>query len=174
MRFPFLNIVGILLKGSSVRVCLVVLNQGCCGSGQCNLGCCDLMLIQSRIKVMYWSLLWLTLHITAGISIFHRSIPGIVEHIFFLSVIVLTCFLCSYCISKTLINLTRFLFKSKFLFFQMCDSAHLLSHYYYYYIYYFSFYLLLLLLFSTCLFCYYFEFSLLCNVKILLILVLPS
>ena len=29
--------VEILLRGSSVRVCLVVLNQGCCGSGQYNL-----------------------------------------------------------------------------------------------------------------------------------------
>ena len=29
--------VGVLLRGSSVRVCLVVLNQGCCGSGQYNL-----------------------------------------------------------------------------------------------------------------------------------------
>ena len=29
--------VEILLRGSSVRVCLVVSNQGCCGSGQYNL-----------------------------------------------------------------------------------------------------------------------------------------
>ena len=29
--------VEILLRGSSVRVCLVVLNQGCCSSGQYNL-----------------------------------------------------------------------------------------------------------------------------------------
>ena len=29
--------VGILLRGSSVRLCLVVLNQGCCGSGQYSL-----------------------------------------------------------------------------------------------------------------------------------------
>ena len=29
--------VRILLRGSAVRVCLVVLNQGCCGSGQYNL-----------------------------------------------------------------------------------------------------------------------------------------
>ena len=29
--------VEILLRGSSVRVCLVVLNQGCCGSGQYSL-----------------------------------------------------------------------------------------------------------------------------------------
>ena len=42
MRFQFWSKledsrVGILLRGSSVRVCLVVLNQGCCGSGQYNL-----------------------------------------------------------------------------------------------------------------------------------------
>ena len=29
--------VEILLRGSSVQVCLVVLYQGCCGSSQCNL-----------------------------------------------------------------------------------------------------------------------------------------
>ena len=29
--------IGILLRGSSVRVCLVVLNHGCCSSGQYNL-----------------------------------------------------------------------------------------------------------------------------------------
>ena len=42
MRFKFRSMsedsrVGILLRGSSVGVCLVVLNQGCCSSGQCNL-----------------------------------------------------------------------------------------------------------------------------------------
>ena len=42
MRFQFWRTsedsrVRILLRGSSVRVCLVVLNQGCCGSGQYNL-----------------------------------------------------------------------------------------------------------------------------------------
>ena len=42
MRFQFWSMsedsrVGTLLKGSSVRVCLVVLNQGCCGSSQYNL-----------------------------------------------------------------------------------------------------------------------------------------
>ena len=42
MRFQFWSMsedsrVEILLRGSSVRVCLVVLNQGCCGSGQYNL-----------------------------------------------------------------------------------------------------------------------------------------
>ena len=29
------SIVEILLRGSSVRVCSVVLNQGCCGSSEC-------------------------------------------------------------------------------------------------------------------------------------------
>ena len=42
MRFQFWSMskdsrVGILLRGSSVRVCLVVLNQGCCSSRQYNL-----------------------------------------------------------------------------------------------------------------------------------------
>ena len=40
---------------------------------------------------------------------------------------------------KQRINLTGFLFKSKFLSFQICDSAHLLSHYHYCYNYYFCF-----------------------------------
>ena len=42
MRFQFWSMsensrVGILLRSSSVRVCLVALNQGCCGSLQYNL-----------------------------------------------------------------------------------------------------------------------------------------
>ena len=42
MRFQFWSLsedsrVGVLLRASSVRVCLVVLNQICCGSGQYNL-----------------------------------------------------------------------------------------------------------------------------------------
>ena len=44
---------------------------------------------------------------------------------------------------KHLINLTSFLFKSKFISFPICDSVHLLSHYYYYYNYYFYYYFLL-------------------------------
>ena len=99
--------VEILLRGSSVRVCLVVLNQGCCGSGQYNLpdGCWDLMLIQPWIKVMYCSLLWLTFRIRVGISISYLSIPGIVahdrcyiSHCFVLCVYVFNCLSCSACI----------------------------------------------------------------------------
>ena len=42
MKFQFWSMpedsrVGILLRGSSVQICLVVLNQGCCGSSQYNL-----------------------------------------------------------------------------------------------------------------------------------------
>ena len=44
---------------------------------------------------------------------------------------------------KCVINLTSFLFKSKFISFPICDSAHLLSHYYYCYNYY-CYYLLLI------------------------------
>ena len=82
MRFQFWSMyeasrVAILLRGSSVRVCLVVLNQGCCSCDTTYLvGCCDLMLTQPWIKVMYCSLLWLTLHIRAGTNISYLSIPG--------------------------------------------------------------------------------------------------
>ena len=52
---------------------------------------------------------------------------------------------------KCVINLTSFLFKSIFIYFPICDSAHLLSHYYYCYNYYFYYYLLLIyMFFSTC------------------------
>ena len=103
---------------------------------------------------MYCSLLWLTLHIRAGINISHLSIPGIVahgrcyiSHCFVLCV----CFLTVCCVVlvffKCVINLTSFLFKSKFISFPICDSAHLLSHYYYCYNYYFYYYLLLIYIF---------------------------
>ena len=125
------------------------------------IGCCDLMLIQPWIKVMYWPLLWLTLHIRAGISISQLSISGIVSkrrcyisHCFF------NYFSCIACISKTQINLISFLFKSEFLSFQICDSVMLIflviiitiiiiifvSTSFYYY-------------FRHVLFCYYFSIS---------------
>ena len=91
---------------------------------------------------------------------------------FSLPAVVLNCFLCSACISKRLINLTSFLFKSKFLSFQICDSAHLLSHYYYCHNYYFCFYLLLLFFYMFC-FAIIAHFHLF-DVKISLILLLPS
>ena len=79
MRFQFWSMsedsrVGILLRGSSVR---------------------------------------LTLHIRAAISISHLSIPGIVDisHCFVLSERVFNCLSCSACI-----NLTSFLFKSRFIY----------------------------------------------------------
>ena len=69
------------------------------------IGCCDLMLIQPWIKVIYCSLLWLTLHIRAGINISHLSIPGIVahgkcyiSHCFVLCVCFFNCLSCSACI----------------------------------------------------------------------------
>ena len=65
--------------------------------------------------------------------------------IFFLLAVVLNCFSCTACISKTHINLTSFLFKSKFLSLQICNSAHFLSHYFDYYNY-FCFYSLWLFL----------------------------
>ena len=66
---------------------------------------------------MYFSLLWLTLHIRVGINISHLSIPEIVahgkwymSHCFYLTVcrVVLVFFKC-------VINLISFLFKSRFI-----------------------------------------------------------
>ena len=159
--------VGISLRSSSVRVCLVVVNQGCCSSDQYN-RCSDLMIIQP-----YYSLLWLTLHIRAGINISHLSIFGIVahgrcyiSHYFFC---LFVCFFKAICrvelvFFKCVINLTSFLFKSKFISFPICDSAHLLSHYYYcyyYYCYYYNYY-----------YYYFFSLSLFSNAKISLMLLL--
>ena len=89
------------------------------------IGCCDLVLIQSWIKVMYCSLLWLTLHIRAGINISHLSIPGIVAHG---RCYISHCFVLCMCVRafltvcrvvlvflKCVINLTSFLFKSRFI-----------------------------------------------------------
>ena len=73
--------VEILLRGSSVRVCLVVLYQGCCGSGQYNLP--DRMLpldANTTLNQSYVLFITLTLYIRAGINISHLSIPEIVAH----------------------------------------------------------------------------------------------
>ena len=91
----------------------------------CLIGCCDLMLIQSWIKVIYCSLLWLALHIRAGINISNLSIPGIVAHG---RCYVSHCFVLCVCVCafltvcrvvlvflKCVINLTSFLFKSRFI-----------------------------------------------------------
>ena len=146
------------------------------------------MLIQPWITVLYCYLLWLKLYIRAGSSISHiYPFPGYwsmvdvilfyvvimsnfyIVFVFLLPTVVLNCFSCSVCLWKTCINLTSFLFKSKFLSFQICDSAHLLSHCCYYHkncssSTYSYFYL-------HALFSYYFSFLLFYNVKISLIFI---
>ena len=89
---------------------------------------------------MYCSLLWLTLHVRAGINISHLSILGIlayyrcyISHCF----VFLNCLYLVLVFFKCLINLTSFLFKSKFISLPICDSAPLLSQYYYCRFYYF-------------------------------------
>ena len=93
------------------------------------IGYCDLMLIQPWIKVMYYSLLWLTLHIRAGINISHLSIPGIVVHakcytshcfwyfFSFLLAVVLNCLSCSACILQTRNKPNQFVIQIKVHFF---------------------------------------------------------
>ena len=74
--------VGILLRGSPVRVCLVVLYQGCCSSGQYNLP--DRMLpLDANTTLNQSYALFITLfNITyqSRVNISHLSIPGIVGH----------------------------------------------------------------------------------------------
>ena len=103
---------------------------------------------------MYCSLLWLTLHIRVEISISHLFIPAILAHVGVRYAIVFNFFSPGRCFKlffvyclyfKNHLNLTSFLFKSKFLSLQICNSAHVLSHCYDYYNY-FSFYLLWLFL----------------------------
>ena len=90
----------------------------------CLIGCCDLMLIQSWIKVIYCSLLWLALHIRAGINISNLSIPGIVahgrcyiSHCFVLCMCFFNCFSCSACILQMRNKPSQFLIQIKVYFF---------------------------------------------------------
>ena len=82
------------------------------------------MLIQPWIKVIYCSLLWLTLHIRAGINISHLSIPGIahgrcyISHCFVLCVCVFfNCLSCSDCILQMRNTPNHFLIQIKVYFF---------------------------------------------------------
>ena len=89
------------------------------------IGCCDLMLIHPWIKVMYCSLLLLTLHIRAGISIPDLSILGIVahgtcyiSHCFAVCVCAFfNCLLCSVCILQMHNKPDNFLIQIKVYFF---------------------------------------------------------
>ena len=120
------------------------------------------MLIQTWIKVMHCSLFCLTLHIRVGdqylpsihswdrgpcqvlyIHLFLSFYLFIYLSNFFSATVVLNCLLCCACISKMRINLTIFLFKRKFISFQICDFAHLLSHYQYFQNYFFLFQLII-------------------------------
>ena len=112
--------VEILLRGSSVRVCLVVLNQGCCSSGQYNLP--DRMLrLDANTTLNQSYVLFITL-----VNITYQSgdqyLPSL--HSWDSSpwqvlYIPLFCFVCVFRVvlvfSKCVVNLTSFLFKSRFI-----------------------------------------------------------
>ena len=162
--------VGILLSGSSVQVYLGVLNQGCFGSGQYNLP--DRMLqLDANTTLNQSYVLFITL-----VNITYQSgdqyLPSIHSwdsspwQVLYIPLFCFVCVFLTVCrvvlvFFKCVINLTSFLFKSKFISFPICDSAHLLSHYYYCYNNYFYYYLLLIYIyiyfffFSTCfVFCF--------------------
>ena len=130
MRFQFWSMsedsrVGILLRGSFVWVCLVVLNEGCCSSGQYNLP--DRMLqLDANTTLNQSYVLFITL-----VNITYQSgdqyLPSIHSWdsspwqvlyipLFFVFCV---CFLTVCCVVlvffKCIINLTSFLFKSRFI-----------------------------------------------------------
>ena len=98
------------------------------------------------------------LHIKVGINISHLSIPGIVNcgrcyisHCFTSPGHCFKLFLCAVLpLFKRVIDLTNFLFKSKFISFPICDSAHLLYVIIITYNYYFCYYLLLIFFYMFC------------------------
>ena len=118
--------VEILLRGSSVRVCLVVLNQGCCGSGQYNLP--DRMLrLDANTTLNQSYVLFITL-----VNITYQSgdqyLPSIHSwdsspwQVLYIPLFLCVCvcvFLTVCCVVlvflKCVINLTSFLFISRFI-----------------------------------------------------------
>ena len=144
--------VGILLKGSSVRVCLALLNLGCCGSDQYNLP--DRMLQLDADTTLNQSyVLFITLaniKYQSGdqyLPSFHSwdSSPCQVLYIPFLKffspflpAVVLNCLSCSACILQTRNKPNQFLiqikgyFFSNLLFNPSFKSLLLLYNYYFY------------------------------------------
>ena len=129
MGFQFWNMfedsrVQILLRGSSVRVCLVVLNQGCCGSGQYNLP--DRMLrLDANTTLNQSYVLFITL-----VNITYQSgdqyLPSIHSwdsspwQVLYIPLFCFVCVFLTVCrvvlvFFKCVINLTSFLFKSRFI-----------------------------------------------------------
>ena len=135
MRFQFWSMsqdsrVEVLLRGSSVRVRLVVLNQGCCGSGQHNLP--DRMLrLDANTTLNQSYVLFITL-----VNITYQSgdqyLPSIhswdsspcrcyISHCFFLCVF-FNCLLCSACILQMHNKPNQFLIQIKVHFFIIINS----------------------------------------------------
>ena len=116
--------VGILLRGSSVRVCLVVLQQGCCCSGHYNLP--DRMLRPDANTTLNQSyVLFITL-----VNITYQSgdqyLPSIHSwdsspwQVLYIPLFCFVCVFLTVCrvvlvFFKCVINLTSFLFKSSFI-----------------------------------------------------------
>ena len=146
MRFQFWSMsedsrVGILLRGSSVRVCLVVLNQGCCGSGQYNLP--DRMLRLDANTTLNQSYVLLITLVNNTYQSWNQYLPSTIpeivardrcyiSHCFFFFLFTRPLFSYSVCILQTRNEFNQVPNQIK-VYFPICDSVHLLSHYYYYY-----------------------------------------
>ena len=178
LKIPELGFYFVYFIYSFVRVCLVVLNQGCCGSGQYNLPDRMLRLDANTILNQSYVLFITLVNITYQCG--NQYLPSIHSwdsspwQVLYIPLFLIFQTICRVVLVffKRVINLTSFSFQSKFSSFPICDSAPLLSYYCYYYNYFFYYYLLLIF-FLHVLFCYYFSFSLFSNAKISLILLLP-
>ena len=107
--------VGILLRGFSVRVCLVLLYRECCGSGQYNLP--DRMLPLDANTTLNQSYVLLITLVNIKYQSRDQYLPSI--HSWDSSpwqvlYIPLFCFVCVF-LTVCVINLTSFLFKSRFI-----------------------------------------------------------
>ena len=159
MRFQFWSMsedsrVGILLRGSSVRVCLVVLNQGCCGSGQYNLP--DRMLrldantTLNQSYVLFITLVNITYQSGDQYLPFIHSLDSSPWQVLFIPLFLIFFFFSSSRCFKLFV--VQCLYSSNVCKpdqFLILIKVYFLSHYYYYYNYYFYYYLLLIF-FSTC------------------------
>ena len=117
--------VGVLLRGSSVGVCLVVLNQRCCGSGQYNLP--DRMLRLDANTTLNQSYVLFITFVNVTYQSRDQYLPSIhswdsspcqVLYIQFLCVCVFfNCFSCSACILQMCIQPNQFPIQIKVYFF---------------------------------------------------------
>ena len=145
MRFQFWSMTEDFIEGffcSSIISCFWNRDVAVLVNTTYLIGCCDLMLIKSWIKVMYCLLLWLTLHQSGD-----HYLPSIhswdssPSQVLYIPLFFFNCSSCSACILQMRNKPNQFLIQIKVYFFPnlwFCPSLFCpSSHYYYCYNHYF-------------------------------------